>query len=122
MFGLGIKEKGFNIYVAGRPGTGRTTAIERFLEEVAKDAPVPSDWCYVNDFRDNAHPNALRLAPGSAVEFRNDVNSLISSAVREIQNAFESEEYTAQQEQTVKSFQQEKQALLEQINEEAVIS
>ncbi len=25
-FGLGIKEKGFNIYVSGRPGTGRTTS------------------------------------------------------------------------------------------------
>ena len=32
-FGLDIKEKGFNIYVAGAHGTGRTTAIERFLSE-----------------------------------------------------------------------------------------
>jgi len=28
-FGLGIKEKGFNIYVSGMPGTGRTTAVCR---------------------------------------------------------------------------------------------
>ena len=34
-FGMGIKEKGFNIYVSGLPGTGRTTTIKRFLEEVA---------------------------------------------------------------------------------------
>ena len=26
-FGLGIRERGFNIYVAGFPGTGRTTAV-----------------------------------------------------------------------------------------------
>jgi hypothetical protein len=26
-FGLGIREKGFNIYVAGYPGTGRKTAV-----------------------------------------------------------------------------------------------
>jgi len=26
-FGLGIQELGFNIYVAGLPGTGRTTAV-----------------------------------------------------------------------------------------------
>ena len=31
-FGLGIKERGFNIYVAGLPGTGRTTAAKNFLE------------------------------------------------------------------------------------------
>ena len=32
-FGLGIKDKGFNVYVAGYPGTGRTTAVKNFLEE-----------------------------------------------------------------------------------------
>ena len=35
-FGLEIKERGFNIYVAGSPGTGRTTAVKDFLEEIAK--------------------------------------------------------------------------------------
>ncbi len=33
-FGLEIKELGFNIYVAGFPGTGRTTAVKKFLDEV----------------------------------------------------------------------------------------
>ena len=33
-FGLGIQDKGFNIFVAGQPGTGRTTAVERFLDRV----------------------------------------------------------------------------------------
>jgi lon-related putative ATP-dependent protease len=119
-FGLGIKKKGFNIFVAGMPGTGRTTAIERFLEEVAKDTPVPPDWCYVNDFRDSAHPNALQLPPGRAVEFGGDVESLTNSAVREIRNAFDSEEYPAQRDETLKTFQQQKSDLLERINEEAL--
>ena len=30
-FGLDIKERGFNIYVAGLPGSGRTTAVKEFL-------------------------------------------------------------------------------------------
>ena len=33
-FGLGIKDHGFNIYVAGYPGTGRKTAVKNFVEEV----------------------------------------------------------------------------------------
>ncbi len=119
-FGLGIKEKGFNIFVAGMPGTGRTTAIERFLEAVAKEAPVPSDWCYVNNFRDNTHPNALRLPPGLAMEFNDDMEALIASAVREIRNAFESEEYTNQRDKTLKTFQQQKQEFLERINNKAL--
>jgi lon-related putative ATP-dependent protease len=119
-FGLGIKEKGFNIFVAGLHGTGRTTAVERFLEETARNAAVPSDWCYINNFEDSVAPNVLRLPPGTAVEFREDMETLINSAIREIRNAFDSEEYPAQREETLKSFQQKKQALLEELNEKAL--
>jgi lon-related putative ATP-dependent protease len=121
-FGLGIKERGFNIYVAGRPGTGRTTAVENFLEEVAKGEPTPSDWCYVNHFRDSSRPNAIQLPPGRGVDLKTDVESLVGSAVREISNAFESEEYALQRDSTLKTFQQQKQSILNQINEQAIQS
>ncbi|MGQ9781260.1 MAG: hypothetical protein ACUVQ8_03250 [Nitrososphaeria archaeon] len=42
-FGLDIRERGFNIYVAGYPGTDRMTAVKDFLEEIAKTKPVPDD-------------------------------------------------------------------------------
>jgi hypothetical protein len=86
-FGLGIKERGFNIYVAGRPGTGRTTAVESFLEEVAKGEPTPSDWCYVNHFRDSSRPNAIQLPSGRGDEGR--YGSLVDSPVREFQTPSE---------------------------------
>ncbi|MDH5713757.1 MAG: AAA family ATPase, partial [Candidatus Bathyarchaeota archaeon] len=60
-FGLDIKERGFNIYVAGLPGSGRTTAVRDFLEEMAKGKPVPPDWCYVNNFVDPFVPRAIKL-------------------------------------------------------------
>lgn len=49
-FGLGIRERGFNIYVSGFPGTRRTTAVRNFVEETARTEMIPSDWCYVNNF------------------------------------------------------------------------
>jgi lon-related putative ATP-dependent protease len=121
-FGLGIKERGFNIYVAGRPGTGRTTAVENFLEEVAKSEPTPSDWCYVNHFSDTSRPNAIRLPAGRGAELKADMDSLLGAAVREISNAFDSEEYALQKENTLKTFQQQKQSILSQINEQALQS
>ena len=42
-FGIGIRDHGFNIYVAGWPGTGRTTAVKNFVEEIARVEPVPPD-------------------------------------------------------------------------------
>jgi len=46
-FGLGIKNRGFNMYVAGYPGSGRKTTVKNFVEAEAKTQPVPPDWCYV---------------------------------------------------------------------------
>ena len=40
-FGLGIKNHGFNMYVAGYPGTGRKTTVKSFVEAQAKTQPVP---------------------------------------------------------------------------------
>lgn len=94
-FGLGIKELGFNIYVAGLPGTGRTTAVERFLEDVAREKTIPHDWCYVNNFRDSYRPQALRLPPGRAKELRADMKSLVEGARGELQRVFESTELYA---------------------------
>lgn len=121
-FGLGIKERGFNIYVAGRPGTGRTTAVERFLAEIARGEPTPSDWCYVNNFRDSSRPNAIQLPAGKGIQLKTDLESLVGAAVREILNAFESEEYALQRDATLKTFQQQKQSILQQINEQAIQS
>ncbi len=118
-FGLGIKELGFNIYVAGPPGTGKTTAVQRFLEEVARDKAVPPDWCYVNNFRDPYRPNALRLPPGKGRKFQKDVKNLVDGARREIPRVFESDEYAAQKEESIQGFQKQKQEFLSQMGEKA---
>ena len=118
-FGLGIKELGFNIYVAGVPGTGRTTAVRGFLEELAKGKPVPSDLCYVNNFRDPYRPKALCLPPGRAKELQEDMRGLIQGAQRDIRRAFESDEYAAKREENIKVFQQKRDELLARIHERA---
>ena len=118
-FGLGIKEFGFNIYVAGPPGTGRTTAVRRFLEELARGKDVPPDWCYVNDFRDPYRPNALRLPSGRGREFQKDVKSLVDGVRREIPRVFESDQYAARREEIVQGFQKQRQELTSQMGEKA---
>ncbi len=119
-FGLGIKENGFNIYVSGRAGTGRITAIKRFLEEVAEKDPVPFDTCYVNNFHDSYRPQVLLLPAGHAVKFRADMDRFVVEVARDIRSAFESEEYGARREEVVKKTEEEKRQLLEGLNEQAL--
>ena len=93
-FGLKIKERGFNIYIAGFPGTGRKTAITSFLEELAKTIPVPPDWCYINNFDDPNKPNAILLPAGKGAEFQRDMEVFVSEMRKSLSKAFESDEYT----------------------------
>jgi lon-related putative ATP-dependent protease len=116
-FGLDIRDWGFNIYVAGMPGTGRTTAVERFLEEIAVTKPTPMDWCYVNNFEDSYRPHALSLPAGRAREFQKDITGFLKTTIRDIHLAFEGEEYAVQQENTLRAFHQQKGQLLDSVGE-----
>ncbi|MFQ6053403.1 MAG: AAA family ATPase, partial [Candidatus Bathyarchaeia archaeon] len=116
-FGLKIKERGFNIYVAGQPGTGKKTAIVNFLEAMAKTMPVPSDWCYVNNFEDPLRPRALRLPPGRGSEFQRDMERFVSEMQKSLRTAFESDEYSQRREEKLRAISQEREALTKEVNE-----
>jgi lon-related putative ATP-dependent protease len=118
-FGLDIQDKGFNIFVAGVPGTGRTTAIERFLTEVASRQPAPSDWCYVNNFGEPLQPNALRLPAGKARKLKADLEGTIRAALSDLRAAFESEEFTSHKEELMNAIQSQKQELFNQLGQRA---
>jgi lon-related putative ATP-dependent protease len=118
-FGLGIKERGFNIYVAGYPGTGRTTAVKNFLEETARTKPVPPDWCYVNNFSNEYEPKAVKLPPGRGKDFQKDMKSLIENVRGALPKAFESEDYATKREATVKALENQRKELINQLNADA---
>ncbi len=116
-FGLDIKEKGFNIYLAGVPGTGRTTALERYLTEFAAKKPLPSDWCYVNNFHNPVEPNALQLPAGKAVQFQQDMEQTVNTAIDDMRTAFESEEYTSHKTDLINKIQQQKQEIFTKLGQ-----
>ncbi len=115
-FGLKIEDKGFNIFLSGMPGTGKQTAIINYLEEVAKDRPVPDDWCYVYNFKDPNKPNALRLKSGSGIVFKKDMELFVSEIQRVLSRAFESEEYSRRRGETLKVIEAERDEVTKQVN------
>ena len=118
-FGLDIKEQGFNIFAAGQSGTGRTTAVKEFLEEIAKTKPVPLDCCYVNNFKNSYEPKAVKLPPGKGKVFQRDISNLVSEVRRELPKAFESEDYAAKREATIGAIEEERKSLFAQLSKRA---
>ena len=68
--GLDIKSLGYNIFITGMVGTGRTTTIKQLLERLEKDEKTPDDILYVNNFKypDEPSPDhaARRARAGSS--------------------------------------------------------
>jgi len=118
-FGLDIKEKGFNVYVAGYPGTGRMSAVKDFLEDIAKKKPAPSDLCYAYNFRNSYEPKAFMLPPGTGKHFKADMANFVNEAKRVLPQVFESDDYNAKRESTVSAVEVERQKLLVELNKKA---
>lgn len=93
-FGLGIRKPGYNIYVAGSPGTGKTSVIRTFLEEWSKKGgEAPEDWIYVNDFQDMETPRAICLPAGEGRIFKKRMDHLVKSLRDDVTQVLHSEEY-----------------------------
>jgi lon-related putative ATP-dependent protease len=118
-FGLSIKNHGFNMYVAGYPGTGRKTAVKGFVEAQAKTRPVPSDWCYVNNFGNQYEPKAIQLLAGKGKDFQNDMKNFIENVRNDLPKAFESEDYVARREGTIRGLEAQRKRLIDELNAKA---
>jgi len=76
--GLNIKSRGYNIFITGLVGTGRTTTIKKFLEKIRLGQPVPDDLLYVNNFKKPEEPILLALPAGQGRRLNDGLERLIT--------------------------------------------
>ncbi len=91
--GLGVSKPGYNIYVAGVPGTGKTSVIRSFLKKTAVKQTTPPDWIYTYNFKSPEQPRAIQLPTGEAKDFRSEMEDLVDELASELPGALQSEEY-----------------------------
>jgi len=92
-FAIGIQQQGYNLYVLGPSGLGKHTVVREYLTEQATHKAPSYDWCYVNNFSKPQEPTAVRLEPGQAPVFRQDMLQLVEDLRSAIPSAFEAEQY-----------------------------
>ncbi len=118
-FGLGIKGGGFNLFILGQPGTGRSSTIKKILKTRARTRTAPDDWCYVHDFGEGNCPEYIRLPVGMGQEFKKDVDRLVERLAEELPKLFEGKDYEEQKNQLATACQDKKNLLLEKLEKEA---
>ena len=118
-FGLNMKSPGYNIFVTGIEGTGKSTIIRDIVTQHAKSLPSPVDWCMVNNFKDEYHPIAVSVPKGKATRFSKTMNKLIDDLKKEFPKAFEHESYQQRQSEIQKKYTDQQKDIIKKLEASA---
>ena len=120
-FGLSMNRDGYNIYVSGLTGTGKSSIVKTYIQKLVEkklDHRL-EDWCYLYNFGDPDRPQAVNLPQGKGKSFKNQIVNLLQKLKEELTKAFSSEEYLNQKKKVVEESQTRQQQLIEAMAEEA---
>lgn len=118
-FGVGLKDGGYNIFVAGPPKAGLTYIAKTLLEEQARREPDPPDWCYVHNFDAADKPRSLKLKAGRGKALKRNMEELIETLQTRIPEVFDSDDYRAREKEVSKNFERKRRNLEEELGRTA---
>lgn len=110
-FGLAVRQEGYNLFVVGPSGTGRTTFTMNKINHLAKTESIPSDWCYVYNFDNPDRPLAIPLKAGEGHIFQEEVTNLLKDIEREVRRVFTGDEYEHKRREILKQYEEESEEL-----------
>lgn len=123
-FGLSMQFDGYNIYVAGLTGTGKTSAVKthinKLLEEKrAREQVKPVfDWCYLYNFTDPDRPEIVSLSPGKGKNLNNRIISLLKQLKEALAKEFSSEDYKNRRKLIIEENQSEQRRIIDELRDE----
>ncbi len=118
-FGLNMKSPGYNIFVTGIEGTGKSTIIRDIINAHAKKLASPVDWCMVNNFKDEFRPKPISVPTGKATRFCKKMSGLIEDLKKELPKAFEHESYQLKQSEIQKKYSDQQKDLFKNLEASA---
>ena len=115
-FGLAIKRHGYNIFVSGLTGTGRSSYSRSIVKKIADKEKKPDDWCYVYNFKKPDKPKAINLSAGRGSDLVEDMNSLVDSVKEKISKVFQGEDFEKQRNDIINEFQKASSEVMDRFN------
>lgn len=118
-FGLQMDYPGYNIYVAGASGTGRTTTVKHLLKDTRFEKQAPDDILYVNHFKSPDRPMVLIMPAGRGNVFRKEMDSMIEHLRTTIPQLMESDQVREQRDGIADSYNQKQSLLVKEFEQRA---
>ena len=116
---LKLDKDGYNVYVCGPNGIGRSRYTLKRLQEIAPLKERPSDICYVNNFKDFYRPKAIILPAGYGKRLAERIEEILDFLKRETFKAFEGKEYEEELSSLSKNIDSQKEKIINELIEEA---
>ena len=118
-FGTDIDIKGYNLYLEGPGGVGKTMYTKKFLDTISKKKKTPADWCYIYNFDNPNEPVAVELPAGQGKEFKDSMDGFIKEIRKDIKKTFNTDDFEKEKALIKQEFEAKRAALLEKLNQDA---
>ena len=118
-FGVNVDIKGYNLYLEGPSGVGKTMYAKNYLDKVAKKKKVPSDWCYIYNFTNPNEPIAVSFPAGQGKEFKEIMDAFIKDIRNDIKSTFNNDDFEKEKTLIRQDFEEKRANLLDKLNQES---
>ena len=119
-FGLNVNVKGYNLFLEGPSGVGKTKYTKNYLDKISKKKKAPLDWCYIYNFEKPNEPVCVSFPAGQGKEFKKSMENLVKDIRKDLKNTFNNEDFEKEKSLIKQDFEDKKAALMENLNKEAI--
>ena len=119
-FGLNISTKGYNLYIEGPAGVGKTMYTKQYVSEIAGKQKTPSDWCYVYNFDNPNEPIAISLPAGEGKVFVQNMEDLVLDVKKYLKKTFNNEDFEKEKALIKQKYEEQREKLLDNLNRETL--
>ena len=116
-FGINVNVKGYNLYLEGPSGVGKTMYTKNYLDSIAPKKKVPNDWCYIYNFKNPNEPIAVSLPAGQGKEFKENMDGFIKEVKKDIKKTFNADDFEKEKALIKKEFEERREVVLTKLNE-----
>ena len=118
-FGINVDIKGYNLYLEGPSGVGKTMYTKNYLDKISKKKKTPNDWCYNYNFDDPNEPIAVSLPAGQGKDFKETMDSFIKDIQVDIKNTFNNDDFEKEKALIKNEYEEKRNVLMEKLNKKS---